>query len=297
MSTEKISPIRYAIAISKLWGNNFPVDVRQVAFEFTANKRDPITKIEASPPELTAIEGILAKKKTKNEWVIAYSTHIRESGKINFTIGHELGHYLCHRDGHDKIICTLDDLNNFPYKDEAVINMEQEANAFAAYLLMPVKDFRTQLTGQQINIDLMRDCAQRYDTTLTATSLQITRFVDRPVTIVVSQNGMVKWSRSSDRAFRNGLFYRKGTTLPDRSQSLKCATGGIQSNDSKGTVFDEPVWNQTGWVRESVIAQPYYESVFTLLEFEPHGGKINTEDELNDVTDAFDYFDSSSKKT
>jgi hypothetical protein len=52
-----------------------------------------------------------------------------------FTIGHELGHWVMHRDGQQPLFCrktTVDEAGARPERD-----IEEEASAFAAALLMP----------------------------------------------------------------------------------------------------------------------------------------------------------------
>jgi IrrE N-terminal-like domain len=52
-----------------------------------------------------------------------------------FTIGHELGHWVMHRDGPQALFCrraTVDETVTLPARD-----IEEEASAFAAALLMP----------------------------------------------------------------------------------------------------------------------------------------------------------------
>ena len=59
----------------------------------------------------------------------------REPPPRRFTIGHELGHWVMHRDGQQALFCrktTVDEAGKRPERD-----IEEEASAFAAALLMP----------------------------------------------------------------------------------------------------------------------------------------------------------------
>ena len=90
--SKPLSPKAYANTLAKAWGKRFPVDVRQIAREYSAPQKDPIAKIEALPVSLDNFEGALLRSGKGTKWGIAYSAFIREEGKINFTVAHELGH-------------------------------------------------------------------------------------------------------------------------------------------------------------------------------------------------------------
>lgn len=289
MTQNRASPIAVAIQVSKAWGLHFPVDVRRIALELTSRQRDPIAKIEGF--DFKGAEGFLAKNGTSNRWGVGYSTHIREEGKINFTIAHEFGHYLCHRaEGGNMILCSHDDMVNFPSKGQAR-NIEQEANAFASYLLMPIPDFRQQIDGQRITIDLLTGCAARYDTTLAATALKLAEFTDQAVVVMSSAAGKVRWARSSDTAMRMGLLFRKGTPVPPNSVTALCATGGTGGNSQLGLVVPAPTWSGIADVLESVVAQPHYGCVFTVLHM-THTGDSGRALEEEPAEDAYDRFTS-----
>ena len=59
---------------------------------------------------------------------------IREPGRKNFTVAHEIGH--CVLPGHDKadLVCTSTEVGNW---SDSAKEFEREANEFAAELLMP----------------------------------------------------------------------------------------------------------------------------------------------------------------
>ncbi|MEQ8692638.1 MAG: ImmA/IrrE family metallo-endopeptidase, partial [Pseudomonadales bacterium] len=94
-------PQREAISITKVLRAvgvaDFPVDVREIAREISHQKypEDPITMIKGD--NLPGFEGALAKApQDKKGWGIIYNNTLN-SGRMNFTLGHEFGHYLMHR--------------------------------------------------------------------------------------------------------------------------------------------------------------------------------------------------------
>jgi len=144
-------------------------------------------------------------------------------------------------------------------------------------------------SGQQVNVDLVRHCAGRYDTTLSATALQLTRFIERPVVLIVSKGGKVEWSRSSAMALKMGIYFKKGLALPSDSLSMKCVNAGSAHNNTCGMVADAAIWSKKGWVRESTLVQTYYGTVLTLLEFESLPQTLLDDEEVDESSDIFEY--------
>jgi len=296
MTEERKSPRRYAIALSKAWGDRFPVDVRQIAMEISSKSQDPISRIAALPIPIDDFEGALLRRGGGRKWGIAYSEFIREPGKINFTIAHEFGHYELHRDQEGQKLCSEDDLRDFARASGGIQNIEQEANEFASYLLMPKDDYRRQVDGQAINVALLAHCADRYGTSLAASAIKLIDFIDRPIVVVVSKGGVVQWSRSSDAALELGCFLKKGTLVPPDSLTMRCHVTGLAANKPTGADTESRTWFKSTAARESAIAQPHYGTVFTLLECvdaRPTGPRFDDDEEK--VIDAFDHFTSYSR--
>lgn len=295
MTERSKSPKAYAIQISKVWGERFPVDVFLVAKEIGSRQKDHIHKIESIDVPMTAFEGALLYSRKANRWGISYSSQIRESGKIRFTVAHELGHYLLHRHTQRGFTCSGEDMRDFGRRAATSKNIEQEANEFASYLLMPISDYRRQVEGQEINIALLGHCADRYGTSLTASAIKLIEFVDRPFVAVLSQGGVVKWSRSSDAAFKLGCFLTKGTTIPADSLTMRCHLMGLGASNSLSAFSESSAWFKSASVHESAVPQPHYGCVFTLLECIGIGTIGRTLDDQAYAIDSYDHFSSYSR--
>lgn len=295
MSEKRKAPKAYAIALSKAWGSNFPVGVRQIALEVSARQPDAIAKIESLPFPLEDFEGALLRKSGGKRWGIAYSGHIREEGKVNFVIAHEFGHYLLHREKNGRILCSADDLRDFSRISSGAANIEQEANEFASYLLMPIGDFRAQIDGHPVNIAMLAHCADRYATSLAASAIKLIDFTDQPVVAVVSKGGVILWARSSERALKLGYWFKRGAAVPKGSVTQRCHETGVSMNAPNGLTVDRRVWFDTASVLESAIAQPHYGTVFTLLECRDVAPIVGQVEEEQNTSDAFDYFRSYSR--
>tara|TARA_R100000655_G_scaffold50744_2_gene88371 strand:- start:90 stop:422 length:333 start_codon:yes stop_codon:yes gene_type:complete len=68
-----------------MWGPRFPVDVRQIALEYSKRFSDPVLDIIEAP--VPSFEGALAPLKKRGGWAILYNPGIRSAGRINYTLG------------------------------------------------------------------------------------------------------------------------------------------------------------------------------------------------------------------
>lgn len=275
--TEPKTPRAWANMLVTAWGPRFPVDVRQIAFEYSKRFTDPVLKIVEA--DVATFEGALYPLQKKGGWAILYNPSINSPGRINYTLGHELGHYLCHR-------ATVP--GGFECGPTDVLggtrDMEREADLFSSYLLMPLDDFRIQVGNQRMSLDLLRHCADRYGVSLTAAALKWTESTQRCAAVVVATNGFVNWFRRSAAAERAGLFFPPGMELPQVSAA---AMGDILVA-AEGVDLPPGVWTNRP-VREVAIFADKYEMTISLLVFEDLGLMPLDwiEEEVEDTFDRF----------
>ena len=180
MSPHKGKPPKHAandltILLRTVLGDDrFPVDVEALTREVSRNNEDPIETIRGTG--ISGFEGMLRAKKTRPGWDILYSTQARHLGRQRFTLAHEFGHYILHRRQltaddyrYGKLGENLDfqclplqaDQWKFVEKQR-----EHEADIFASYLLMPMDDYRKQVAGQDMTLDLLDHVTNRYGVSL-----------------------------------------------------------------------------------------------------------------------------------
>lgn len=209
-----------------LGGDRFPVDVQSLALEYSAQcfPNEPIKHIK--PLALEGFEGMLASHKSKSKWMIAYNDKIRSPGRIRFTLAHEFGHYILHRSTRDEFQCSQQDIYDWD-ADEKII--EAEADTFASFLLMPLDDYRQQVQGHQISIDLLSHCADRYGVSLMAAALKWLEIAERRAVVVAVRDGHVLWARSNKAAFRSGVcLATRKYTIEVPSSSLLASSVHIE---------------------------------------------------------------------
>lgn len=208
--TEKKRPHKEANRLSRILDTlppeeRYPVDIPKVALELTpAFNNDPITEVQGD--NFNKFEGALLKDPANPRWGILYNTKIQHPGRIRFTLAHELGHYMLHRQnaGLDGFECGAGDMLRY---DTGYTAREEEANAFAACLLMPAHDFRRQVENERFSFDLLGHCADRYGVSLTSAVLRWLEFTSKRAIAVFSEDGYMHWAKSSDKAFKSGKYF------------------------------------------------------------------------------------------
>lgn len=243
----------------------FPIDVASIAKEYSRNvfPDAPITKVEGLDLSRKFEGMLLPHRNGSGEWGIVYNRLITSKGRINFTLAHELGHYLLHRQlSPDGIRCSSRDMLDWKSEHGQI---EAQANTFASFLLMPLDDFREQVSNQKITMGLMRHLSERYEVSITAAILKWLGITDKRAMIVVGKDGFIDWAWSSDRLFKTRIFYRaRQEVVPLPEQSL--AVRRDPSIDLEtGVVHSKGVWLGNEEVHEMTIFAPRNEMTITLL--------------------------------
>ncbi len=208
--------------------DRFKRGLDEIILEYTKNQGDPIARVVGD--SLGAFEGMLRPGRRKPCWHIVYNNDTEYRGRERFTLAHELGHYLLHRraltvadftrgiDDHDleERAFSCNPLNRHLW-GKSKEEIESEADSFASYLLMPLDDYRKQVVGQAMSLELLRHVAQRYGVSLTAVVRKWIEFTDQRAAMVVGRDGFALWGWASDSAKKSGIFIRSGMELPEMS--------------------------------------------------------------------------------
>ena len=96
--------------------------------------------------------------------------------------------------------CTLTDLNN--YQSNKLV--EKEANEFAAELLMPNAWIKNAIKSVDVSLELLRTLANKCETSLTATALQVSNSCSDRIAVVYSQDERIVWFNKA-RSFNHYL--------------------------------------------------------------------------------------------
>lgn len=293
--TKAPSPERWAIDISRVLNavfgaDRFPVDVPSVAREFSAQRYpdDPITLVKGD--SLPDFDGALFRAPaSKKGWGIFYNSAIASPGRINFTLAHEFGHYLLHRLAHPNgFQCGEQDVVRW---DSEYGQLEQQANAFAANLLMPLDDFRRLIDPRvRADLDMISGCAERYRVSLIAAVLRWLSYTSRRAVLVVSRDGYILWSRASEPALKSGACFRTSRGPIEVPTASLAGRQDLVVDGRTGVDLPAGVWFREE-VREMTIFAEQYEFAITLLLLpdERRYGAVDEEPE-EDVFDRFTSF-------
>lgn len=243
--------------------DHFPINVKMVARDFSRQlfPDDPISAIMSG--SLPGFEGALVPAPTgKKGWGIIFNEDVRSKGRINFTLAHEFGHYLCHRlDGPPEFRCTKKD--TYRWDDDYAV-MEREANQFAANLLMPLDDFRRHIPGARpADIEMISSMADRYGVSFMAACLRWISYTSVPAVFVLSRDGFIKWARSSKAALKRRAYFKRSEG-PVEVPSGALANGPLDQRAKSGSLMPDTVWFGRE-CQEASFSADAYDYVFSLV--------------------------------
>lgn len=285
-------PARWAIEITKVLNQvfgpeHFPIDVAAVARDYSAQRfpGDGITLVQGA--DLPGFDGALYRAPAGEiGWGIIYNNALASPGRINFTLAHELGHYLLHRiDYPNGIRCGEQDFLRW---DSEYGQLEHQANVFAATLLMPLDDYRRQIDARaRVDLDMISHCASRYRVSLIAAILRWLTYTVLRAVLVVSRDGFILWSRASEAAAKSGAVFRTSVGPIEIPPQSLAATQDQLVDGRVGILHKPGVWFGEE-VREMTIFSEQYDFAITLLLLEDRNRHMPLEPEAQ--PDTYDRF-------
>lgn len=262
----------------------FPVDVRALALDYTrqAFPHEPIAVVQGE--KLGRFEGCLRRTRSgASEWGILHNVDV-SPGRARFTLGHEFGHYLLHRHlaEAEGIFCSTEDIARGQIGG---INIEREADDFAAALLMPLDDFRRQIpANSSADLHLISACADRYGTSLIATVLKWLSYTERRAVLVVARDGFVDWSCSSEAALKTRTFLKAKSGPPiEVPENSLIANPDPLTDMRAGTVQGPSVWFGEESREMTLIADAYDFRASLILLGDTHDRHFGTDAEEDSV--------------
>lgn len=267
------TPERWAIHLSEMLKafqdahgiSRFPVDVAAVAQEYSRHvfPTDPITVVRGEPMSEKFEGMLLPSPHVKGEWGIFYNSAIASKGRQNFTLAHELGHYLLHRHKLPRgLQCTGRSMLDWKTEEAQI---EAQANTFSSFLLMPLDDFRQQVGTQKMSKELMRHLSDRYGVSMTAAILKWLSMTKERAMIVVSKDGFIDWAWSSERLLKSGVYYKARKDVIELPSASLAASQNLDLDNSSGVLHPIGVWNPREEVQEMVVLQNNLMTVSLLI--------------------------------
>ena len=188
---------------------------------------------------------------------------IPEEGRKRFVVAHELGHFELHQQEANLFKCKEEYFELWRKQNPVV---EREANVFASELLMPGRMFAEAASGMAPNLDSVKELSERFATTLTATSLRFLDFTPESCAVVCSQEGVVKWCKSTSTF---GQWIPPGQVLSEKTYAYDFFHGGSLPQGTQEVFasawFPEARLKNGTTIQEHSLGMPNYGTVLTLL--------------------------------
>jgi Zn-dependent peptidase ImmA (M78 family) len=249
-------------------------DVRSMAREL---------RLEIKEVDSEGFDGALVRARKLPIGTIVVRTSIREVGRKNFTIGHEIGHFIL--PGHDQadLVCTASDIGNWGDGNK---ELEREADEFAAELLMPKDTVEPIVKSRQPSISAIEEIAQMCSTSLSAAAWRYMDITSDRCAAAWSTHRMVAWAKRS-REF--GYSLQKGKTIEKGTFAHDCFNLIQVPNEPEPVVAN--LWIESSHlpdgakIFENSKALPAYTSVLSVLWIKHAIENVDDSRELLDELD------------
>lgn len=244
----------YAEALLAQLGVREPPDLNSIAARIG---------LSVEEAEAEGFEGALVRPIGGKIGVIVLSRSIRESGRKNFTIAHEIGHFLL--PGHDteESVCLSGDLESWGKK---LAKRELEANEFAAELLVPTFLLKPRIRSVEPSFGIVGKLAQVFSTSLTATARRFVEVTSHRCAVVWSTRDKISWYAKSQEF---GHHVNVGEGVNRDSLAYRCLFEGQRQVGpmpvpAHSWVPERNLIPEACLLEESLLL-PFYGSVLSLL--------------------------------
>lgn len=193
--------------------------------------------------------------------IITINSDITNLGRRNFILGHEIGHFLLHKNAAPLFSDTHLTLSEWFKKGIH----EQQANEFATELLMPAPLYKNMVDGKKLSLNLIEDVSAYFQTSRLATFLRYILLGSFPVMVIYMEAGIVKWKfHSNDFPFTYlpinsnvpawtvaGDYFNKGQleTKPEKVDAIEWFPEDFQIKFKK----DWKLWEQCYQVNSNCL--------------------------------------------
>lgn len=188
--------------------DNLPIDPFAVAHQLDIELRPLPASTGGASGMLLHVSGVFG---------IGYPTHVANEGFRRFSVAHEIGHYRL--PGHVDAVLGADGQHYSKAGFRSTDRYEQEADQFAAALLMPSKLFAAAIGRAGDGLKAIETLQAKCETSLEATAIRYAQTNRAPVAIVRSRADTIDYAVMSSplKDFPGLDWIRKGTPLPAES--------------------------------------------------------------------------------
>lgn len=222
------------------------------------------------------------------EWGIFYDGSARHERR-RFTIAHELGHFVLHRDRQTDFNC---DKTSVFSGSETMAAIEREANVFASNLLMPGDVFGKCIDGAHIDLHLLSGLAKQFEVSFEAMCIRFIQHTNQRAILVCWDNGYLDYECRSKSAVKTRARVRR-TDDPQEPLPDTVAADGDIAQEWQGITISAALWcpEEAPYMKLTEFKHTYSErdrvlSLLLLESAEPRKWDNSWHDE-----DSFDSYD------
>ena len=241
------------------------IDGLRIDPEEIATRKDILVK--GKPDTAPGVSGMLVK--AGDQFGIMYATNIRSKGFQKFSIAHEIGHYCI--DGH--VEALLESGTHFSHAGFVSADpFEQEADYFAAALLMPEMPFKKALDRHETGFAAVEALRKECETSLTATAIRYATLTRDGVAIILSIGKTIDYCFMSDglKAAKGISWIWKGSPVPlnTLTSSFNALAENVQlgrNDEGDGRLNDWMGGDKVYRIREEVVGLGQYGRTLTIF--------------------------------
>jgi Zn-dependent peptidase ImmA (M78 family) len=253
--------IREANRILLLWRSHGPATPKidlDVAFKEIVLPSSNGDKALIVRDKFDSFEGLMYRPDSKRRsWIVSVNSKIIYLPRRNFTLAHEIGHFVAHRDLRERFECGFDAINDFDVEP-----LEKEANEFAAQLLMP-PDIVRSFDDRPFTSKSVTELSELLGVSKLAAAMRWVAVSSLPIGFCKSRDGMIINGRASEHGFRKGLFFRSGDELPPQSRSAM-----MLENLADASIVSEGIWCQWYPAKESAHVTTEGDYIYSFIHLE-----------------------------
>jgi Zn-dependent peptidase ImmA (M78 family) len=201
--------------------------------------------------------------------IITISTSVTDQNRKRFGIAHEIGHLELHRRNGTFFVCTSSDINTNWLTKRQDPSLEQEANQFAASLLMPEIFFAPFCQDGDPSLARVSEIANCFSVSLTAACLRFIQFCKEPVAIVYTKDNIIQWFKANHDFEELGLFVDVKGILSRATlayHTLKDAQGMTQQKQVALNSWLRPgPYNSQATLAEQSVSMPSMNATLSML--------------------------------
>lgn len=166
-----------------------------------------------------SFDGALLCSRNRLSGRILVNAALREEGRKRFTIAHEIGHFIIHRER--QISCLPSDIARW---EDGRANPERQADSFASELLLPSAEVLKQVGAEWPSFQLVISLADFFGASMTATARKYCEIATQECAVVWSVDGIIKWMHPASR-FRHWIT--TGSELSSGTLARQMLDGAI----------------------------------------------------------------------